>query len=247
MVKPMLILLTVTGSVFLGHQSQEARRSGLDLVAVAGGTYQMGGADLVDDGGPPGMRLADECRHPVAVASFSIGRYEVTREDWIEVMGALPTNQEGCPECPVSQVSWNDAQAFITELNARTGLGYRLPTEEEWEFAARGGLESQGYMYAGSNIAEDVAWFDANSEGRPHRVGELAPNELGLHDMSGNIREWTASTKRSYPCDFAGVDLDVAVLRGGAYAHRVSNMRVRDRNGREQDTRLPTLGFRLAR
>jgi len=144
-------------------------------------------------------------------------------------------------------VSWNDVQEFIEKLKLKYQENYRLLTEEKWEFAARGGLKSQSYMYAGSNMVAEVAWFDGNSVGTSHPVGTLKPNELGIYDMSGNIWEWCSNVKLPYPCDDIGKQFDVAVLRGGTYANRVNSVRVRDRNGRDKNTRLHTLGFRLAK
>jgi len=207
----------------------------------------MGGEDDVDDGGPPELRIADECPHPVIVGDFYIAKYEVTQKDWIEIMGSKPIGLDSCDDCPVSQVSWNEVQDFLKKLNLKFGETYRLPTEEEWEYSARGGEKSQNYTYAGSNQVDDVAWYEGNSAGKPHPVGMLKPNEIGVYDMSGNIWEWCSTIKSPYPCDEIGKDLGVAVLRGGTYSNRASSIRVRDRNGRDQRTRLATLGFRLAK
>lgn len=205
----------------------------------------MGGNDAVDDGGPPGS--LDECPHEVTVGDFLIGKSEVTQDAWAEVLGHRPSYFSGCRNCPVEQVSWDDAQEFIQKLNGRSGERYRLPSEEEWEFAARGGLKSNNFLYAGSDNAADVAWHDANSEGRPHTVGALRPNELELFDMSGNISEWCEQSKKPYPCDPVGKYFDSRILRGGSWSNREGSVRVRDRNGRGSYVRLNTVGFRLAR
>lgn len=123
----------------------------------------MGGDDQVDDGGSVEVRIADECLHPVTVDDFYVGKYEVTQADWMEIMGVNPSNVKDCDDCPVDQVSWNDVQEYIQKLNTKYQEKLRLLTEEEWEFAARGGLHSQNYLYAGSNEAKDVAWFRGNS------------------------------------------------------------------------------------
>jgi formylglycine-generating enzyme required for sulfatase activity len=162
-------------------------------------------------------------------------------------MGTYPGKHEDCAECPVEQVSWDDIQEFISKLNSMNNEDYRLPTEEEWEFAARGGIKSKNYIYAGSNDAREVAWFEENSGSRSHPVGELKPNELGLYDMSGNIWEWISNSKKPYPCDDIGKVFESKVLRGGSFSHRKSSVRVKDRNGRISSMRLPTLGFRLAK
>jgi sulfatase modifying factor 1 len=128
--------------------------------------------------------------HPVTLSSFNIGKYEVTQAQWQEVMGANPSKFKGCAECPVENVSWNDTQEFIKKLQKLTGKRFRLPTEAEWEFAARGGTTSKGYQYAGGNTLSSVAWHYNNSNKKTHPVGQKDPNELGLYDMSGNVFEW---------------------------------------------------------
>ena len=125
----------------------------------------------------------------VRINSFDIGRHEVTQELWEAVMGGNPSTFSDCPGCPVETVSWDDTQAFLARLNS-AGDQYRLPTEAEWEYAARGGSLSQGHQYAGSGDRASVAWHYENSDNRTHAVGQKLPNELGLHDMSGNVREW---------------------------------------------------------
>ena len=140
--------------------------------------------------------------HRVAVSSFEISTYEVTQEVWEAVMGENPSRFTNCPQCPVEQVSWDDVQEFLQKLNTRDGR-YRLPTEAEWEYAARGGQESRGYTYAGGDTLDAVAWYGGNSGRRPRPVGQKAPNELGLYDMSGNVREWVADWYDDYPADSA--------------------------------------------
>ncbi len=220
-------------------------RSGLEMVYVSGGRFIMGGTDSIADGGPD--KSSDECPHRVIVGDFLIGKYEVTQDDWARVLKLHPSYFSGCGTCPVEQISWDDVQVFIQELNRRTGEHYRLPAEEEWEFAARGGLSSNNFHYAGSNEAADVAWYDVNSGGRPHPVGNLEPNELGLFDMSGNVSEWCEQFKAPYPCDPAGRVFESRVVRGGMWGNRESSVRVRDRNGRGSYTRISSIGFRLAR
>lgn len=226
---------------------EEMKKSGFEMIQVQGGTFTMGGSNLVDDGGPAELRIADECPHPVRVHDFSIGKYEVTQADWLEIMGTNPSKQKNCAECPVEQVSWNDIQKFIAKANEKYDTHFRLPTEEEWEFAAKGGNNSGNYIYSGGDNAKEVAWFSDNSEDKPHPVGLLKANAIGIYDMSGNIWEWCHNEKTPYPCDTIGKIFDSKVLRGGSFSHRQHNVRVNDRNARNASMKLPTLGFRLAK
>jgi formylglycine-generating enzyme required for sulfatase activity len=152
-----------------------------NLVYVQGGSYMMGSSD-----GQPREKPV----HKVTLSSFKISKYEVTQAQWKAVMGTNPSNFKGCDNCPVEQVSWNDTQTFLKKLNELTGKKYRLLSEAEWEYAARGGNKSKGYKYAGSNSLNNVAWHNGNSGKKTHPVGQKQPNELGLYDMTGNVYEW---------------------------------------------------------
>ena len=157
----------------------------VEMVFVEGGTFTMGAtseqgtSDPFDDEYPT---------HQVTVSDFYIGKYEVTQQLWEYVMGDNPSFFTGSHR-PVECVSWNDCQEFIRRLNKITGKTFRLPTEAEWEYAARGGNKSKGYKYAGSNIINDVAWYYGNSSSGTHKVGTKTPNELGIYDMCGNVWE----------------------------------------------------------
>ena len=164
-----------------------------NMVYVSGGTFTMGatseqGSDAYNDEKPV---------HSVTLSSFYICKYEVTQALWNAVMGSNPSNWKG-DDLPVETVSRDDCQTFIRKLNALTGKNFRLPTEAEWEFAARGGNNSRGYKYAGSNNIETVAWYQGNSGNKTHVVGTKSPNELGLYDMSGNVWEWCQDRYGSY-------------------------------------------------
>ena len=158
-----------------------------NMVYVSGGTFIMGGDESSDQ----------TPTHSVTLSSYYICKYEVTQALWRAVMGSNPSKFKG-DDLPVEQVSWNDCQTFINRLNNYTGRNFRLPTEAEWEFAARGGNYSRHYKYSGSNYISDVAWYCDNSGNRTHPVGTKQANELGLYDMSGNVWEWCSDRYGSY-------------------------------------------------
>lgn len=153
----------------------------LDMITVEGGTFMMGS----DNG-----NINEQPMHSVTLSTFKIGKFEITQRLWKAVMGTNPSQFTGDDNRPVERVSWNLAQQFIIKLNQMTGKTYRLPTEAEWEYAARGGNQSLGYTYSGSNDLNAIAWQLDNSGNSTHPVGTKAPNELGIYDMSGNVYEW---------------------------------------------------------
>lgn len=213
------------------------------MVGVSGGTFQMGSND--DDAYSNEMPV-----HWVTLSDFSIGETEVTWELWRAVM-ERPSTPLHLPKKPLNGMGWDDCQEFITKLNSLTGRQFRLPTEAEWEYAARGGNKSQGYKYAGSNTIGDVAWYSRNSSQQIHEVATKAPNELGLYDMSGNVHEWCndwydrsyySSSPSSNPIGpTSGV---YRVFRGGCWS--LEAWSVSRRSGIEAWEDMPDLGLRLA-
>jgi formylglycine-generating enzyme required for sulfatase activity len=168
--------------------------------------------------------------------SFYIGKYEVTQAQYEAIMGVNPSKFKG-PNHPVETVSWNDAQEFITKLNARTGRNYRLPTVVEWKYAAREGEKNSRYMYSGGDDIGAVAWYGDNSEGTTHPVGQKRPNALDIYDMSGNVWEWCR--------DCSDSSCSSRVDRGGSWYSGGSSCRVSSRHGHSPGYRNRDLGFRV--
>jgi formylglycine-generating enzyme required for sulfatase activity len=208
-----------------------------DMVFVRGGAFTMG-SSYHNNG-------------LVTLRDYSIGKYPVTQRLWKLVMGAdkNPSKFKG-DNLPVETVSWGGVRKFIKKLNKRTGKEYRLPTEAQWEYAARGGNKSMGYKYSGGNDIGEVAWYDGNSGGETHPVGTKLRNELGIHDMSGNVWEWVSDRGGEYTSkaktDPKGPLVgSFRVIRGGSWGAGAECCCVYCRSGGDPDDCGNALGFRL--
>lgn len=211
------------------------------MITVAGGSFSMGSPEAESG------RSAFECNHQVTVKDYKIGIYEVTQQQWSSIMGSNPSEFKDCPTCPVENVSWKDISRFIQELQRKTGQKYRLPTEMEWEYAAKGGPKKSPTPFAGGTALKAVAWYIGNSGSKTHPVGEKAPNEIGLFDMSGNVQEWCSDWFTPYPgCAGENRIGQYRIQRGGSYYHYEAACRVAARDSYQPDFRNPWVGFRLA-
>ncbi|MCQ2256581.1 MAG: formylglycine-generating enzyme family protein [Bacteroidaceae bacterium] len=212
-----------------GKQSFTVKGVTFDMIRVDGGKFTMGatseqGNDAQSDEKPA---------HNVTLNSYYIGKTEVTQELWQAVMGSNPSHFKGSKK-PVENVSWDDCQKFISKLNSLTGKRFRLPTEAEWEFAARGGTKSRGYKYSGSDNIFSVAWYTDNSGGTTHEVAQKVSNELGIYDMSGNVYEWCQDWYGSYSSSSQTNPTGPAsgsyrVYRGGSWSSNAWNCRSANR------------------
>lgn len=215
----------------------------IEMIFVKGSSFKMGS----DIGGNDEKPV-----HNVTLSDFYIGKYEVTQRQWYSVMGTYPSYFKNCDDCPVEQVSWNDIQGFLSKLNSKTGKSYRLPTEAEWEYAARGGNKSQEYLFSGSNYIEDVAQYEGNNNKSTKSVGSKIPNELGIYDMSGNVWEWCSdwysesyyinSTLRNPKGPNFGT---MRVMHGGSWLSSLTVCSVAIRSRDYPTNRGYNIGFRL--
>jgi formylglycine-generating enzyme required for sulfatase activity len=220
------------------------------MVKVEGGGFIMGCTDEQDTD----CYYWENPAHVVKLNSFYISKFDVTQRQWQTVMGTAPWWSKNCDDCPVENVTWYDVQLFINKINQVTGDFYRLPTEAEWEFAARGGNKFKGNKYPGTNDVYAVAWIDKNSNRQTHPVGKKQPNELGLYDMSGNVWQWCADWfddqyyKESPASNPEGPRKgSYRVLRGGSWWEDPDNCRVSNRDRYPPDAGDDDVGFRLAR
>ena len=222
-------------------------RYGIEMAYVRGGTFLMGCTPEYEDD----CYDYEEPAQLATVGDFYIGKYEVTQAQWKAVMGNNPSDFKG-DDLPVENVSWNDAREFIQKLNAATGKEFRLPTEIEWEYAARGGRHSRGYKYSGSNNVEDVAWYESNAENKTHPVGTKKANELGIYDMSGNVWEWMSNLYENNNdgnprTNTAGKgEGSFRMIRGGGWGSYARGVRVSNYYNNGSGYYYNILGFRLA-
>jgi formylglycine-generating enzyme required for sulfatase activity len=211
-----------------------------EMVFVEGGSFQMGCTSGNEDETPV---------HSVTLNSFNIGKYEVTQAQWKAVKGKNPSRSSKCDSCPVEFVTWIDVQDYIERLNVETGKNYRLPTEAEWEYAAKGGENYKGYIYSGSNDINSVAWYQNNCGGKTHPIGLMQANELGIYDMSGNVWEWCSDWYDYYPSysetNPRGLSGKYAVIRGGGWNYSDHQCRVSNRGVRGRDDKYFAVGVRL--
>ena len=222
-----------------------------EMVVIPSGTFMMGTKD--DPFAKIPSPKDEQPQHAVSIRSFSIGKYEVTQEQWYSVMGNTPSNFKG-RTLPVERVSWNDTQEFIQKLNAKTGKTYRLPTEAEWEYTARAGSQTEFSFGDNENDLGRYAWFYDNSSSQTHPVGEKQPNAFGLFDMHGNVWEWTQDCwNENYvgaPNDSSAWmqgDCSRRVLRGGSWNSVPQVLRSAIRNRNSSEFRYFNYGFRVAR
>ena len=217
----------------------------IEMVKVEAGSFDMGATSEMQN------PYSDEKPvHRVTLTNnYYVGKYEVTQALWQAVMGSNPSIFKG-DDLPVEEVSWKDCQKFITKLNAMTGKRFRLPSEAEWEYAARGGKKSRGYLYSGSNAIGDVAWYEGNSSFMTHAVGTKQPNELGIYDMTGNVWEWCQDRYGSYSSSpqtnpTGAVGGSRRVFRGGSWSYSARRCCTSSRSGHSPGYRRYDLGLRL--
>ncbi|MBS1259307.1 MAG: Hercynine oxygenase [Candidatus Scalindua arabica] len=231
------------------HQRTEAAdETEDDMVYIKGGCFDMG--DIFGDGSSDENPV-----HTVCVSDFYLGKTEVTQKQWTDIMGHNPSKFK-CGDCPVERVSWNNVQDFIKKLNKATGLNYRLPTEAEWEYAARSGGEKEKWAGADKESElDEYAWYRGNSKSITHTVAGKSPSKLGLYDMMGNVWEWCSDWydrkyyKNSPAKNPEGPsDGTTRVLRGGGWKSKPEHLRTVDRNDFVPTSKkFANIGFRLAR
>jgi sulfatase modifying factor 1 len=220
------------------------------MIKIEGGSFTMGCFNPQDTE----CYFWEKPRHNITISTFYVCKFDVTQKEWKALMGATPAAKY-CAECPVVNVTWFDAQLFINKLNQLSGKNYRLPTEAEWEYTAKGGNKSHGYKYAGGDEALTVAWYDSVISREVHPVGQKAPNELGMYDMSGNVWQWCSdwfnekyysSSPSNNPSGPSTATKD-RVVRGGSWWGPRRDCRVANRDKFPPDSKDDDVGFRVVR
>ncbi len=237
----LLIIMTIVPLEMAAQTKRTFKVKGVqfNMILVEGGTFMMGAQHGDSDAD------ADEVRHEVTLTSYYIGETEVTQALWEAVMPKNRSKHRGNGQWPVEYVTYGMCKEFIARLNELTGQHFRLPTEAEWEYAARGGRKSKGFRYAGSDRIDEVAYTLANIKERVQQpVGRFKPNELGLYDMSGNVWEWCDDWYRKTPDSKPSTNFHV--IRGGGYDCSPRYCRTTNRYLYDQRRRRDLVGFRLA-
>lgn len=253
-----VILILLSGCAYLLPVSAKTFKDCQDcpeMVVIPAGKFDMGSNEHDEE----------KPIHQIVISKpFALGKTEITQKQWKEIMGNNPSNFKECgDDCPVEQVSWNDAKEFIQKLNAKTKKQYRLPSEAEWEYACRAGSNLE---YCGSDNVDGVAWYGAhaypkgNSKKSTNAVATKQPNSWGLYDMSGNVWEWVEDSfhdnyvdndnnKNNAPTDGSAWqgDGEMRVIRGGSWVTEPQNIRASGRAGDSPMIRNYDYGFRLAR
>ena len=232
---------------------QEVKGVTFKMIPVKGGTFTMGSPNT-----EMGRGTNEGPQHEVTISrDYYIGETQVTQALWIAVMGVNPSSHKGNQDLPVETVTWNDCQQFIAKLNEMTGKKFRLPTEAEWEYAARGGILSKGYMFPGCSSPQEggkpkeFIWYTSNSDGTTQPVAQKLPNELGIYDMGGNVFEWVSDFYKAYSSEPAidptgPASGSMHVYRGGAYNRPVNECRCAYRYMGVQTFKAGHVGLRLA-
>lgn len=220
-----------------------------DMVLIPAGIFFMGSEENQNE----------RPKHSVSISSFYMGRTEITQGQWTSIMGYNTSRADTCEDCPVENVSWSDIELFIRKLNQKTGQRYRLPSEAEWEYAARAGTTTAWSHGTDKSNLGDYAWYERNSGGKPQKVGQKLPNLFGLYDMYGNVAEWVADC---FHLNYVGAPTDgrawttncnspqsygYGTVRGGSWVSSAERLRSAYRGGAGPSQQYGYDGFRLAR